>query len=242
MEILTKYPVLIDPTTAQKNNFRFTPNTKGLPGELQTVEAADLVIKGNVPVFEGDHEITKNDFIFLNEIQKGKQILTPMDEWLYSERNVSDGALGFGEFENWGDVFSNASGKRQERKMSREAARKAARAKANETTPGNGEPSKEEQDLKAKEGKFWNVLKGGWDSFTKSSSGQIILDSATNYLSNRLGGGQGYSGDVPPTGLPTPDPKTDDEAKNKTNKYLMIGGAVVLAGIVIYALSNASKK
>jgi hypothetical protein len=244
MELITKYPILIDPTSAQKDNFRFTPNTKGYPGSLQTTQVGDLVVKGNTPVFEGDHEVTKNDFIYLNELKNRGEVLTPMDEWLYSERNISEGGLGFGEFENWGDVFSNADNlnKKDERRINREARRKAAKDKANQTTPGNGEPSAKEQDDAAKKGKFWNVLKGGWDTLSKSPTGQIILDSATNYLSNRLNGGQGSPGDDAPLEDPKKDPKKDDEAKNKTNKYLMIGGAVVLAGIVIYALFNASKK
>jgi hypothetical protein len=243
MELMTKYPVLIDPSSAQKDNFRFTKDTAGYPGDLQTVQVGDIVIKGNTPVFEGDNQISRNEFIFLPEVKADGNVLTPMDEWLYSERNISEGALGFGEFENWGDVFSNAGGRegRADRKISREAARKAARAKANETTPGNGEPPKAEQDAAAKEGKFWNVLKGGWDSFTKSPSGQIILDSATNYISNRLGGGQGYTGEDAPT-TPNLEPKSDDQAKDKTTQHIMIVGAVVLAGIIVYALSKATKK
>jgi hypothetical protein len=242
MEILTKYPVLIDPTKEQKDKIRFTPNTVGYPGDLQTVEVAGLIIKGNTPVFEGDHQITRNEFIYLPEVKADGNVLTPMDEWLYSERNISEGALGFGEFENWGDVFANADGDTNEsKKEKRRKARAAAKAKKDASTPGNGEPSKDEQDAKAKEGKFWNVLKGGWDNFTKSASGQIILDSATNYISNRLGGGSSYApmDTTPPT--TTPDPKAD-ESDNKTSKYLMIGGAVVLVGIIIYAFSKAGKE
>jgi hypothetical protein len=240
MELLTKYPVLVDPTKEQKDNFRFTANTKGLPGDLQTVESQGFVIKGNRPVFEGEREISQNDFIYLDEIKDNNKVLTPMDEWLYSERNISEGELGFGEFENWGDVFSNLTAeerqaRKQERKISREAARKVAREKANQTTPGNGEPPAAEQDAKAKEGKFWNVLKGGWDSFSKSSSGQILLDTATNYLSNKLGantaaqGGGGAVDDTPP---PPPAP----EPMSKTTKIALIGGGVLLVGIILYSV------
>jgi len=237
MELITKYPVLIDPTQAQKDNFRFTADTKGLPGDLQTVQVGDIIIKGNTPVFEGDNQVSQNDFIYLKEIKDNGDVLTPMDEWLYSERNISEGELGFGEFENWGDVFSNGDGpsKKDQRRIEREARRKAAREKANQTTPGNGEPPANEQDAKAKEGKFWNVLKGGWDTFTKSPSGQIILDSATNYISNKFGGATPTTGggvdDTPPA-----DDKTTDEPMSKTTKYVLIGGGVLLVGVILYSV------
>jgi len=242
MELITKYPVLIDPTQAQKDNFRFTADTKGLPGDLQTVQVGDIIIKGNTPVFEGENQVSKNDFIYLKEIKDNGDVLTPMDEWLYSERNISEGELGFGEFENWGDVFSNLTAeerqaRKQERRISREAARKVAREKANQTTPGNGEPPAAEQDAKAKEGKFWNVLKGGWDTFTKSPSGQIILDSATNYISNRFGGATtttGTGGGADDT--PAADDKTKDEPMSKTTKYVLIGGGVLLVGVILYSV------
>jgi hypothetical protein len=243
MELITKYPVLIDPTTEQKDKFRFTPDTKGMPGDLQTVQVGDLTIKGNTPVFEGDKQISQNDFLYLKEVQQNGEVLTPMDEYLYSERNISEGALGFGEFENWGDVFANADGDTTpSKKEQRRKARQEARAKANTTTPGNGEPSKEEQDAALKQGKFWNVLKGGWDNFTKSSSGQIILDSATNYVANKLGGTSNYgvSDTTPPT--TTPDPKADGEPMSKTTKTILIVGGVALLGIIVYAFSKSSGK
>lgn len=242
MELITKYPVLIDPTKIQKDNFRFTSDTKGMPGDLQITQVGNLSIKGNVPVFDGDNEVSRNEFLFATQVKDKNNVLTPMDEWLYSERNISEGSLGFGEFENWGDVFSNLTGEeRKKRKEERRKLKAEAQAKKDASTPGNGEPSKEEQDAKAKEGKFWNVLKGGWDNFSKSSSGQIILDSATNYISNRLGGGSSYAPMDTTSPVTTPDPKAD-ESDNKTSRYIMLGGVVVLAGIVIFALSKASKQ
>ncbi len=148
----------------------------------------------------------------------GDDTLTPNDEYLYSNLTAEE-----------------RQAKRQDRRMSREQARKVARAKANETSPGKGEPSASEQDAKAKEGKFWNVLKGGWESFSKSTSGQIILDSATNYISNKLGGnlgveqGGGGVDDTPPA-------PPADEPMSKTTKYALIGGGVLLVGIILYSV------
>jgi hypothetical protein len=231
MELITKYPVLVDPTAEQKNQFRFTPNTAGLPGDIQTVNVGDFSIKGTSPVFEGDKQISENDFIYRSQITDGDGVLTPMDEYLYSERNFSEGSIGFGEFENWGDVFSNASGKRQQRQFNR-AERQKARDKANQTSPGKGEPSASEQDEKAKEGKFWNVLKGGWEGFTKSPSGQVILDSATNYISNKLGGNSFSQPGGDFSAPPVDEPKA--EPMSKTTKYVLIGGGVLLVGVILY--------
>jgi hypothetical protein len=238
MEIITKYPVLVNPLTEQKDQFRLSPNTKELEGTMQVVNTGDFTIKGATPVFEGDRQISRNDFIYRDQVTGGDNVLTPMDEYLYSERNISEGALGFGEFENWGDVFSNYDGpnKKDQRKIDREARRKAAREKANKTTPGNGEPSAADQDAKAKEGKFWDVLRGGYQNFLKSSSGQIILDSATNYIANKFGGattntGGGVVDDTPPA-----DDKAKDEPMSKTTKYALIGGGVLLVGVILYSV------
>lgn len=231
MELITKYPVLVDPTTEQKNQFRFTPNTDGLPGALQTVNVGDFTIKGTTPVFEGDRQVSENDFLYLKPIKDNGETLTPMDEYLYSERNFSEGALGFGEFENWGDVFSNASGKdrraqRRMLKIDKETYRKALKDEKGATVA--------EQEAKLEEGKFWNILKGGWESFKTSPSGQIIIDSAATNISNRLGGGsfsQPGGADV------TPAPKTDDEPKplSATTKYVLIGLGVLVVGAIIYS-------
>jgi hypothetical protein len=239
MEVITKYPVFVDPTTEQKNQFRFSANTKELEGRMQVVNAGDFTIKGATPVFEGDKQISRNDFLYRDQITDSDSVLTPMDEYLYSERNFSEGSMDFDEFKNYGDVFSDASGKRQERRMSRQQARKAARAKANETTPGNGEPTAAEQDAKAKEGKFWNVLKGGWDNFTKSPSGQIIVDSATNYISNKLGGNSFSQpgGDI--SAAPVDPTKDASAPMSRTTKLVLIGGGVLLVGVILY---NVLKK
>lgn len=239
MELLTKYPVLVDPTAEQKNQFRFTAGTAGLPGDIQTVNVGDFSIKGARPVFEGDRQISENDFIYRNQITDENGVLTPMDEYLYSERNFSEGSMGFGEFENWGDVFSNVSG--EERRAKREGRRAMRKTTATMTEiqanlqdiPGG--PTKGEQETKLKEGKFWNGVRGGWDSFKTSPSGQVLIDSITNYLSNKLGGN---SFSQPSGEIPQDMQKTGNEPKtmSATTKYVLIGGGVLLVGIIAYSV------
>ena len=207
MEVKTINPILVNPEDANVNGYLGGKLVNvDLKGKAQDVNLGDFVVKGTNPVFIGDKEASRNEFLFAEPIEVDGETLTPMDEWLYS----------------------NLTG--EERRKQR-ADRKAAREKANTTTPGNGEPSAAEQDAKAKEGKFWNVLKGGWDSFSKSSSGQIILDSATNYIANKFGGNTG--GQPGPETTP-PAPAPTDEPMSQTTKIALIGGGVLLVGIILY--------
>lgn len=216
MEVKTINPILVDPTDTNVNGYLGNSVVNlDLKGQAQDVNVGDFVVKGTNPVFVGDTEASRNEFLYSEPVEFGGETLTPNDEFLYS----------------------NVTGKEQ-RRINREMRRKAAREKANQTTPGNGEPSASEQDAKAKEGKFWNVLKGGWDNFTKSSSGQIILDSATNYISNKLGGtaySQQGAGDII-----TDDNKKqpEEEPMSATTKYVLIGTGVLLLGIIIYSVTK----
>jgi hypothetical protein len=207
MEVKTINPILVNPEDANVNGY-VGGNTINLDlkGQAQDVNVGDFVVKGTNPVFIGDKEASRNEFLFSEPVMFGDETLTPNDEFLYS----------------------NASGK------DRRAARRAAREKANTTTPGNGEPTAAEQDAKAKEGKFWDVVKGGWSNFTKSPSGQVILDSATNYISNKLGGNS-FTQPGGETGLPAPTPPAPtDEPMSQTMKIALIGGGVLLVGIILY--------
>jgi hypothetical protein len=216
MEVKTNNPILLNPEDPNVNGYVGSSSVNiDLQGQSQDVNVGDFVVKGTNPVFVGNQEASRNEFLYSEPVMLGDETLTPNDEYLYS---------------NAGGDERKAN--RDQRRINREAARKVARAKANETSPGKGEPSAAEQDAKAKEGKFWNVLKGGWEGFTKSPSGQVILDSATNYLSNRLGGNSFSQpgGDV--AAPPADEPKA--EPMSKTTKYVLIGGGVLLVGIILY--------
>jgi hypothetical protein len=206
MEVKTINPILVNPEDANVNGYLGGKDVNiDLKGEAQDVNLGDFVVKGTNPVFVGDKEASRNEFLYSEPVELDGEVLTPMDEFLYS----------------------NASGK------DRRAARRAAREKANQTTPGKGEPTAAEQDAKAKEGKFWDVVKGGWSNFTKSSSGQIILDSATNYISNKLGGNS-FTQPGGETITPPADDKPKAEPMSQTMKIALIGGGVLLVGIILY--------
>lgn len=114
MNIVTKYPVLVDPSRTNINDYKLNEPSQELPGAVQKVAVGDFVIKGTNPVFDNDREVTNNEFMYLKPIDDGGQTLTPMDEYMYSGRNYSDGKYDFGEFVTWGDVFENAIGPGQD--------------------------------------------------------------------------------------------------------------------------------
>jgi hypothetical protein len=211
MEVKTINPVLVNPQDPNVNGYVGSNVVNvDLQGDSQDINVGDFVVKGTNPVFVNDKEASRNEFLFAEPVMLGNATLTPNDEYMYSNLTA-------------------------EERRARKQERRISRATANKTSPGKGEPTAEEQDKKAKEGKFWNVLKGGWEGFSKSQSGQIILDSATNYISNKLGGnlgaeqGGGGVDDTPPA-------PPADEPMSKTTKYALIGGGVLLVGIILYSV------
>lgn len=212
MEIKTINPVLVNPQDPNVNGYVGSNVVNvDLQGDSQDINVGDFVVKGTNPVFVNDKEASRNEFLFAEPVMLGNETLTPNDEYMYSNLTA-------------------------EERRARKQERRISRANANKTSPGNGEPTKEEQDSKAKEGKFWNVLKGGWDSFSKSSSGQIILDSATNYIANKFGGNTGAEQGGGGGADDTPPAPPADEPMSKTTKYALIGGGVLLVGIILYSV------
>lgn len=210
MEVKTINPILVDPTDTNVNGYLGNSVVNlDLKGQAQDVNVGDFVVKGTNPVFVGDTEASRNEFLYSEPVEFDGETLTPNDEFLYS----------------------NASGKdrraqRRMLKIDKETYRKALKDEKGATVA--------EQEAKLEEGKFWNILKGGWESFKTSPSGQIIIDSAATNISNRLGGGsfsQPGGADV------TPAPKTEDEPKplSATTKYVLIGLGVLVVGAIIYS-------
>lgn len=222
MEVKTINPILVDPTDTNVNGYLGNSVVNlDLSGQSQDVNVGDFVVKGTNPVFVGDTEASRNEFLYSEPVVLDGETLTPNDEFLYSNLTSEE-----------------RRARRQGRRATRKTTATMAEIQANlQDIPGG--PTKGEQEAKLKEGKFWNAVKGGWDSFKTSPSGQILIDSVTNYLSNKLGGnsfsqqGGGFVDDTPP--------KKDDEPKpmSATTKYVLIGVGVLLVGIIIY---SATKK
>lgn len=217
MEVKTSNPVLVNPTDPNVNGYVGNNVINlDLKGQAQDVNLGDFVVKGTNPVFVNDREASRNEFLYSEPVELDGETLTPNDEFLYSNLTADE-----------------RRAKRQSKRASRQIATTTEEIKQNlQDIPGG--PSKTEQETKLKEGKFWNTIKGGWDSFKTSPSGQILIDSATTYLSNKLGGNsfsqQGGGVDDTPPAPPA------DEPMSQTTKYVLIGGGVLLVGIILYSV------
>lgn len=223
MEVKTTNPILLNPEDTNVNGYLGNNVINlDLRGQGQDVNVGDFVVRGTNPVFVGDREASRNEFLYSEPVELSGVTLTPNDEFLYSNLTAEE-----------------RRAKRQGRRENRKTTATLDEIKKElQDIPGG--PTKTEQEAKLKEGKFWNSIKGGWDTFKTSPSGQILIDSVTNYLSNKLGGNsfsqQGGGGEV----TDESKTKTDDEPKpmSATTKYVLIGVGVLLVGIIIYSVTK----
>ena len=254
MNIITKYPVLVNPVRPDVNDYKLNDPKFDLPGAIQQVAVGDFVVKGTNPVFDNDKEVTQNEFMYLKEIDSNGEVLTPMDEYLYSGRNYSDGKFDFGEFATYGDVFENLTGEEL-------LGNPYSKPKTNPIKPigkpggfstkitptqftstvqdiPGGPTAAEQVDKAKKEGKFWNGLKGGWEKFKVTENGQIVVNSAMALLLNKLGG----AGTTAPTDTaPTADGNSNEKLNgkqpmSKTTKTILMVGGVLVIGLIIYSI------
>jgi hypothetical protein len=219
MEVKTINPILVNPQNPNVNGYVGSTSLNiDLQGQSQDVNVGDFVVKGTNPVFIGNQEASRNEFLYSEPVMLGNQTLTPNDEYLWSNLTAEE-----------------RRARRETKRATRKTTATMAEIQANlQDIPGG--PTKGEQEAKLKEGKFWNGVKGGWDSFKTSPSGQILIDSVTNYLSNKLGGNSFSQGGGAYDDIPAVDDKTKDEPMSKTTKYVLIGGGVLLVGIIAYSV------
>jgi hypothetical protein len=252
MNIVTKYPVLVNPARPDINDYKLNDPKFDLPGAIQKVAVGDFVIKGTNPVFDNDTQVTNNEFLYLKQIDDNGNVLTPMDEYLYSGRNYSDGKFDFGEFTSYGDVFENLTGEEllgnpYSKPKTNPLQGKPSYNPANfgkTITPSQftstikdipGGPTAAEQVDKAKkEGKFWNSLKGGYEKFKVTENGQIIVNSAMALLLNKLGGPTGTTTDTAPTADGNSNEKLNGkQPMSKTTKTILMVGGVAVIGLIL---------
>jgi hypothetical protein len=245
MNVVTQYPILVDPTSTVINNYSVdSKNNKELEGRIQNVSVGDIIVKGTNPVFNGDMEVTRNEFLFLDPVKGDREVLTPMDEYLYSEKNYSEGDLDLLRHPNYDGAFSSANGLTNPWAKPNPlsaglptgtiAITPSQYASAVQNVP-NGPTAQQQVDKAKKEGKFWNALNKSWDTFTKSDNGKIILDSGTSYIASKLGA------TVPTTDTTTPpsaDDSKDSTPMSKTTKTVLIVGGVAVVGLIIYAIAK----
>lgn len=232
MNIITKYPVLVNPVRSDINNYSLNESSEELPGQIQKVAVGDFVIKGTNPVFDNDTEITINDFMFLDQIKRDSETLTPMDEY---ENITGEELLGNPYSKPLGNPYSKPIGKPSG------FITKITPAQFTETVKDiPGGPTAAEQIVKAKnEGKFWNGLKGAYEKFKVTENGQIIVNSSMALLLSKLGGA-GTTSTTTDT-APTADGNSNEKLNSKqpmskTTKTILIVAGVAVIGLIIYSV------
>jgi len=253
-EVITKYPVLVNPSKGEKDTFRLDESNKQLPGNVQTTRVDGLTIKGTTPVFQDNDELTVNDFEFLEPVVAGGKTLTPMDEWLYSERNISEGNISFGEFQNYGDVFENSTkdkyfnangvaGPLTEEEAKRQGESiLSGQMPSTQTTyleflekqakeKGTAPNTQAQLDAAKQTGKFWDNTSKSWKKFKDSPAGQFALQQTLAYLQQKAAGGQ--------TNVTVPPPPPDATESNNTIWYVV--GGVAIIGILALVITRSNK-
>ena len=128
------------------------------------------------------------------------------------------------------DYYSNATGQLDP----------AAIAQAAEQYQKSGKaPSSSAQKAAKEKGLFWDKLKGTWQSFSNSQTGQVALQQVDAYLTARRDAKFGTSsGGFAPTEATSAAPT---EPMSKGAKIALIAGGIVVAGLIVYSIVAGGK-
>lgn len=227
MEVITQNPVLVNKGDIINGYTLNSEDNATLYGKQQSVSLGDIVVKGTNPVFSGNKEVSRNEFLFAEPVELEGETLTPNDEFLYS--NAGGDLLGnpySGKPTSW---YKPVGTSYTTTKIT--PAQYSASVK---DIPG-GPSAAEQVDKAKKEGKFWNALKGSWDKFKTTENGQIIVQSGMALILSKLGGA-GTTAPTTDTTPPVTPPADDAKPLSKTTKTILIVGGVAVLGLIIYSI------
>jgi hypothetical protein len=212
MKVVTQNPVLV----GQEDYNGYTSNNENNPNlknSQQDINLGDISIKSSYPVIVDGKNISQNEFLYTIPSEVDGIDLTPTDDFLWS---------GFPGPTN--DFKAPSSVKNFKPTPLTEKEYVAAL----KDVP-NGPSAKQQKD-KIKDGQFWNNLKGGWDKFKKTDSGQILIQSGVSYLQKALDA-KNQANTTPEQAVDTTPTK---EPMSKTTKIALISTGVILLGVIIY--------
>lgn len=107
--------------------------------------------------------------------------------------------------------------------------------------PGDGvTPSLDLQASAQKKGQFWNKAKGAWEKITNSPAANFALQQVAAYQAQKQLGAN-MSPDASAVTPPAPTAPTE-EKMGKGMKIALGIGAVVVVGLIIYAIMAKDKK
>jgi hypothetical protein len=220
MKVVTQNPVLV----GQEDYNGYTSNNENNPNlenSQQDINVGDISIKSSYPVIVDGRNISQNEFLYTVPSEIDGIDLTPTDDFLWS---------GFP-----GTTTSLTSYKAPTsiKNFKSTPLTETEYVSALKDVP-NG-PSVKEQKEKIKDGQFWNNLKGGWDKFKKTDSGQILIQSGVSYLQQALDAKNNQNNQNTTNTTDTDkDTNTSKKPMSKNTKIALISTGVILLGVIVY--------
>lgn len=212
MKVVTQNPVLV----GQEDYNGYTSNNENNPNlknSQQDINVGDISIKSSYPVIVDGKNLSQNEFLYTVPSEIDGIDLTPTDDFLWS---------GFP------GPTTDFKAPSSVKNFKPTALTEKEYVAALKDVP-NGPSAKQQKD-KIKDGQFWNNLKGGWDKFKKTDSGQILIQSGVSYLQKALDAkNQANTTTEQPV-----DTSTTKTPMSKTTKIALISTGVILLGVIIY--------
>jgi hypothetical protein len=218
MKVVTQNPVLV----GQEDYNGYTSNNENNPNlknSQQDINVGDISIKSSYPVIVDGKNISQNEFLYTVPSEIDGIDLTPTDDFLWSGFPGPTTSLTGYKSPTSIKNFKPTPLTEQEY------------TSALKDVP-NGPSAKEQKD-KIKDGQFWNNLKGGWDKFKKTDSGQILIQSGVSYLQKALDA-KNQSNTTQTDTDTDKDKEPSKKPMSKTTKIALISTGVILLGVIIY--------
>lgn len=216
MKIVTQNPVLLGDNDIYNGYTDNNENNLALKNSQQDINVGDISIKSSYPVIVDGKEISKNEFLYTIPSEIDDIDLTPTDDFLWSG---FPGPTSGTNFKPTGLPANFGTGLTEKEYTA-----------ALKDVP-NG-PTAKQQKEKIKDGQFWNNLKGGWDKFKKTDSGQILIASGVSYLQSKLDAKNNQNNQN--TNTDTEKEATNKKPMSKTTKIAFISTGVILLGVIVY--------
>jgi hypothetical protein len=219
MKIVSQNQVLVGNNEIYND---YTPNNENNPNlenSQQNINVGDISIKSSYPIIVDGKDISQNEFLYTIPSEIDGVNLTPIDDFLWSGFNGPTSGTNFkptGLPANFGTGLTEKE-----------------YTEALKDVP-NG-PTAKQQKEKIKDGQFWNNLKGGWDKFKKTDSGQILIQSGVSYLQSKLDAKNNQNNQNTTNTTDTDkDTNTSKKPMSKTTKIALISTGVILLGVIVY--------
>jgi len=222
MKVVTQNPVLVGDNDIYNGYTPDNDNNLDLKNSQQDINLGDISVRSSYPVIVDGKDISQNEFLYTIPSEIDGIDLTPTDEFLWAGFN---GPTSGTNFKSTGLPANFGAGLTEKEYT-----------EALKDVP-NG-PTAKQQKEKIKEGQFWNNLRGGWDKFKKTDSGQILIQSGVSYLQSKL---DEKNQAAQQSQMPTATPEAPIQPMSKGMKIALIVGGVAVLGAIVYYITKTKK-